>query len=81
MFAFTAGYTLSLSLIIVIGAQNAFVLRQGLLRQHVTVICALCAVSDAALIVAGVAGFDRLVAKAPWFLGAALYGGAAFLFA
>ena len=55
------GFLLGLSLILAIGAQNAFVLRQGLLRQHVLAVCLVCAVSDALLIAAGVAGFGVLV--------------------
>ena len=55
------GFLLGLSLIVAIGAQNAFVLRQGLLRQHVLAVCLVCAVSDALLIAAGVAGFGVLV--------------------
>ena len=56
MTAFLAGFFLSLSLILAIGAQNAFVLRQGLRRAHVFAVCLTCAVSDAILIAAGVAG-------------------------
>jgi len=58
--AFIAGYFLGLSLIVAIGAQNAFVLKQGLLRQHVFAIVLFCALSDAALIVIGVGGFAWL---------------------
>ncbi|WP_116597588.1 LysE/ArgO family amino acid transporter [Primorskyibacter marinus] len=75
-----AGFSLGLSLILAIGAQNAFVLRQGLRRQHVFAIALTCAVSDAVLIVAGVAGFGALIETMP-ALGAAMrWGGAAFLF-
>ena len=81
MTAFTAGLSLSFSLILAIGAQNAFVLRQGLRRRHVAVVCLLCAGSDAALIAAGVYGFDQLSARAAWLDAAARLGGAAFLFA
>ena len=59
------GFVLGLSLILAIGAQNAFVLRQGLLREHVFLVCALCALSDALLIAAGVAGFGLLVQRWP----------------
>src|SRR6056297_2339350 len=75
-----AGFLLGLSLILAIGAQNAFVLRQGLLRRHVFAVCLVCAASDAALIAAGVAGFGALAAAAPWFEQAMRFGGAAFLF-
>ena len=79
--AITAGYLLGLGLIVAIGAQNAFVLRQGLIKQHVLAICLTCALSDALLIIAGVAGFGLLADGAPaWAIEALKYGGAAFLF-
>ena len=53
---FGVGFALSFSLILAIGAQNAFVLRQGLMRQHIGVLVLFCALSDAVLIIAGVAG-------------------------
>ncbi|MEL6745264.1 MAG: LysE family transporter, partial [Pseudomonadota bacterium] len=56
-----AGFLLGGGLIIAIGAQNAFLLRQGLLRQHVFVLCLVAAISDAALIIIGVAGFGAIV--------------------
>ena len=77
--SFLPGFALSLTLIMAIGAQNAFVLRQGLRREHVFAVCAVCAVSDALLITAGVAGFGALAEAAPWFGPAMRYGGAAFL--
>ena len=55
--AFSAGFALSFSLILAIGAQNAFVLRQGIRRLHVGPIVAFCCASEAVLIFAGVAGF------------------------
>ncbi|MDD9856322.1 MAG: LysE/ArgO family amino acid transporter [Gammaproteobacteria bacterium] len=79
MTAFTAGFGLGLSLIIVIGAQNAFVLRQGLNRAHVFAVCLVCALSDAILIIAGVSGFHYLIDAFPRLEAAARYGGAAFL--
>ena len=79
--AFIPGFLLGFSLIVAIGAQNAFVLRQGLRREHVFAICAVCAGSDAVLIAAGVAGFGALVNAAPWLAPAMRYGGAAFLLA
>jgi len=79
--SFTAGLLLGASLIIAIGAQNAFILRQGLLRQHVFVLCAICALSDAALIALGVAGLGALVSGSPRLLTAVTLGGAAFLLA
>ena len=81
MSTFLAGFGLGLSLIVAIGAQNAFILRAGLLRQHVFVLCSVCAVSDALLIAAGVSGLEMLVGKAPFFLVFMKYAGASFLFA
>lgn len=78
---FLSGFFLGLSLIVAIGAQNAFVLRQGLLRQHVFVLCLICALSDAVLIAAGVAGLGTLVSSSPALIKAVSLGGAAFLFA
>lgn len=74
-----AGLLLGASLIIAIGSQNAFVLRQGLRGEHVALVCFACALSDALLITAGVAGFGALVESNPWISRAARYGGAAFL--
>ncbi len=73
------GFFTSLSLILAIGAQNAFVLRQGLLRIHVFPLCLFCGLSDALLITAGVAGFGYIVALAPWLPMVMAIGGAAFL--
>ena len=81
MSTFLAGFGLGLSLILAIGAQNAFILRAGLLRQHVFILCSVCAVSDALLIAAGVSGLGALVGKFPLFLVFMKYAGAAFLFA
>ena len=77
--AYTTGLSIGLGLIVAIGAQNAFVLRQGLRREHVFAVAATCAVSDALLIAVGVGGFNRLVAAASWVDPALRYGGAAFL--
>lgn len=68
-----------LSLIIAIGAQNAFVLRQGLRRERVWLVVAICAGCDIALILAGVAGIGTLAEEAPWALEALRWGGAAYL--
>jgi L-lysine exporter family protein LysE/ArgO len=74
-----AGFALSFSLILAIGAQNAFVLRQGLRCEHVGVVVALCCGSEAVLIGSGVAGFGALADRAPWALEAMRWGGVAFL--
>jgi len=59
--AYIPGFLLGLSLIMAIGAQNAFVLRQGLRQEHIFAVCLVCALSDAILISAGVAGFGLAV--------------------
>lgn len=73
------GFLASFALIAAIGAQNAFVLRQGIRREHVLPVVALCTLSDAVLIVAGIAGVGTLIAAHPAALSVATYGGAAFL--
>ena len=73
------GYLVAVSLILAIGAQNAFVLRQGLRREHVAAVVAVCALSDAVLIAAGVAGFGSLSAAVPWFGAAMRWLGVVFL--
>ncbi|MFI5502367.1 LysE/ArgO family amino acid transporter [Nocardia asteroides] len=74
-----SGLGFGLSLIVAIGAQNAFVLRQGVRGQHVLPVIAVCAVSDIVLIAAGVAGFGAVVEAVPAVLTVARYAGAAFL--
>lgn len=76
-----AGFGLGLSLILAIGAQNAFVLRQGLRREHVLAVVLVCAISDAVLVAAGVAGFGALAEAVPGLEQVMRYGGAAFLLA
>ncbi|GAA1071283.1 L-lysine exporter family protein LysE/ArgO [Nocardiopsis composta] len=77
--AAAAGLGFGLSLIVAIGAQNAFVLRQGLRREHVLAVVAICAVSDAALILLGISGIGTVAALAPWLITAVRWGGVAFL--
>jgi L-lysine exporter family protein LysE/ArgO len=79
--ALVTGLGAGLSLIIAIGAQNAFVLRQGLRREHMVPIVAVCIASDAILIVAGVAGVGALIQAAPFALLIVRWAGAAFLLA
>ena len=79
MTALLFGFATSLSLIVAIGAQNAFVLRQGIRNEHVLAVVILCAVSDLVLIIAGVAGVGALVTAHPQLTTIARYGGAAFL--
>ncbi|RJX70949.1 amino acid transporter [Vibrio sinensis] len=76
---YISGFSLSLSLILAIGAQNAFVLKQGIKQHHVFLVCFICALSDAILISAGVAGFGAIVAKFPEVESIARYAGALFL--
>lgn len=78
MLAIPAGFLTGLSLIVAIGAQNAFVLRQGLRRQHVLAVVLICAFSDALLIVLGIAGLGAAINSAPLLLEVFRYGGAAF---
>jgi L-lysine exporter family protein LysE/ArgO len=78
---FLNGFFLGASLIIAIGAQNAFILRQGLLRRHVFILCLICAAADALLIALGVAGLGTLIQSSPELITAVTIGGAAFLFA
>ncbi|MEP2530903.1 LysE/ArgO family amino acid transporter [Shimia sp.] len=74
-----AGFALGFSLIMAIGAQNAFVLRQGLRGEFVLPLVLTCAISDALLITAGVAGFGALIAGSSWALDLVRWAGAAFL--
>ena len=77
--AATSGFLLGGSLIVAIGAQNAFILRQGLLREHVFVLCLICSLADAMLIAAGVGGLGTLVASSPKLITVVTIGGAIFL--
>ena len=74
-----SGFLTGLSLIVAIGSQNAFVLRQGLRRHHVLLVVAVCACSDLVLILAGVAGIGTVVERAPTVLVVVRWSGAAFL--
>jgi L-lysine exporter family protein LysE/ArgO len=77
--AAASGFLVGLSLILAIGAQNAFVLRQGLRREHVGAVVLACGLSDAVLMTAGVLGFGALSEAMPWLGNAMRLGGAAFL--
>lgn len=79
MDALLFGFSLGFSLILAIGAQNAFVLKQGLKDEHVFLVCLICALSDALLILIGVSGFHLLVASFPSLVTIARFGGAVFL--
>jgi len=76
-----AGLGAGLSLIVAIGAQNAFVLRQGLSREHVGWVVATCVCSDILLISAGTAGLEQISLVASWALPVMKWGGVAFLVA
>ena len=73
------GFLASFTLIAAVGAQNAFVLRQGIRGEHVLAVAAVCTVSDIVLIAAGIAGFGVLISAHPGALAMAKFGGAAFL--
>ena len=77
--AILAGFALGGGLIVAIGAQNAFVIRQGVLNSHIFWICLFCAVSDTVLIWSGVYGMGVIAQTLPWFIPVLTYGGAAFL--
>jgi L-lysine exporter family protein LysE/ArgO len=74
-----AGLGLGLSLIVAIGAQNLFVLRQGVRREHVFAVVAVCALSDAVLIALGVSGVGLALEALPWLIDVVRWAGAAFL--
>jgi L-lysine exporter family protein LysE/ArgO len=76
---FLTGFAIGGSLIIAIGAQNAFVLRQGIKREHVFPVALFCAVSDAALIALGVAGLGLVIERVPGLLTGITLFGIAFL--
>jgi L-lysine exporter family protein LysE/ArgO len=73
------GFVASLTLIAAIGAQNAFVLRQGIRGEHVLAVVAVCTVSDIVLITAGIAGVGAVIAAHPGAMTIAKFGGALFL--
>ncbi|GAA1965050.1 LysE/ArgO family amino acid transporter [Agromyces allii] len=77
--ALLAGLGLGLSLIVAIGAQNLFVLRQGIRREHVFAVAAICALSDLTLILLGVSGVGAVLQAVPWLVEAVRWAGAAFL--
>jgi L-lysine exporter family protein LysE/ArgO len=74
-----SGFATTMALIAAIGAQNAFVLRQGIRGEHVLPVVAVCTVSDLILIAVGIAGFGALIAAHPDIVTVTTYGGAAFL--
>jgi len=77
--AFTTGFALSATLIIAIGAQNAFVLRQGIRKEHVAPIVAFCAIADLLLIGLGVAGLAGILGEAPTLVALLTIAGSVFL--
>lgn len=76
---YITGLMMGLSLIVAIGAQNAFILRQGLRNEHVFAVCFTCALSDAALILLGVTSLQQIARLLPWLEPVMRYGGAVFL--
>ncbi len=79
LLSLVSGFVLGLGLIVAIGAQNAFVLRQGLRLEHVGAVIAVCALSDVALIGAGVLGAGAVVSRVPLLIPLVCFAGAAFL--
>lgn len=79
MYSYLQGLSVALSLIIAIGAQNAFILKQGLLKQHIFWLCVICAFSDSILLAAGIFGFAKLVLHYPIVVEVSTYLGAVFL--
>src|SRR3954453_15796856 len=79
LLAAASGLALGLGLIVAIGAQNAFVLRQGLRLAPRAVVVAVCALSDLALIAAGVLGAGAALSRLPWLVPVVCFAGAAFL--
>jgi L-lysine exporter family protein LysE/ArgO len=79
MIAFSSGLVSGLALIIAIGAQNAFVIRQGLQRQHVLTVVLFCAISDALLIASGTAGLGKAIESAPEVLEIVRWFGVTYL--
>lgn len=79
LIALGSGLGASLGLIVAIGAQNIHVLRQGMRREHVWLVVAICAASDAILMTAGVAGLGAVIQSVPWLEAVARWGGALFL--
>ncbi len=77
--AFGTGFATAFTLILAIGAQNAFVLRQGILKNHIFWVCLICALSDAILITVGVTGFGKLIEAAPALPTLMRIGGGGFL--
>ena len=79
LLALMSGMALGLGLIVAIGAQNAFVLRQGLRLEHVAAVVAVCTLSDVALIAGGVLGAGAALSRVPWLIPVICFAGAAFL--
>lgn len=79
MLALIPGFFTGLSLIVAIGAQNAFVIRQGLAKSYVLLVVAICAVADALLIALGIAGLGALITATPWLLEFIRWFGVAYL--
>jgi len=79
VFAYLPGLITGGSLIVAIGAQNAFLIRQGLAKQHVGIIVAICSLADAMLILIGISGLGKAIEAAPGVLEAVRWFGVAYL--
>jgi len=80
IFPFLKGCGTGACLIIAIGAQNAFVLKQGIMKSHVFLVAILCSFIDAILIALGIGGLGKIITSTPYLINITKYGGAAFLF-
>lgn len=79
MISFFSGFFTAISLIAAIGAQNAYVIRQSLTRKHVLLVVVICALADAVLIIAGIAGLGALITSAPMLMEFIRWFGVAYL--
>jgi len=79
-FAFIKGYSTTAGLIIAIGAQNAFILRQGLIKSHVLIVALLASIIDISMIYLGVKGLGLVIVSHNYLMLTAKYGGILFLF-
>lgn len=79
MLSFISGFFLGFSLILAIGAQNAYVLKCGINKKYIFIVCLICALSDAVLIVLGVSGFSIITESYKWVINFVLYAGIVFL--
>ena len=80
LISFIKGFVTTAGLITVIGMQNIFVLKQGLMKSHVLLVILMCCAIDSLLVTVGVNGIGKLIITVPYLLHITKYGGAIFLF-